>query len=56
MGEGAKHTIQRLDAASSMGLPGWHWTSAPKGAQGTYLADSRDVALQELANRHNKKG
>jgi len=56
MSDGAKHTIQRLDAASSMGLPGWHWTSAPKGAQGTYLADSRDVALQELANRHNKKG
>ena len=54
--EGARHTFQRLDSASSMGLPGWHWTSPPKGAQNTYLADTREEALKALAKRHAQKG
>lgn len=54
--DGAKHTIQRLDSASSMGLPGWHWTSPPKGAQNTYLADTREEALKALAKRLAQKG
>lgn len=41
LSNGKQYTLQRMDAGSSMGLPGWH-------CDGRYLADTKADALSEL--------
>lgn len=50
LSNGNKHKIQRLTSGESMGLPGWHDTSASP-TTGSFLGNTKSEAVQELLRR-----
>ena len=54
---GSVHTIQRLNAAESMGLPGWHLAGATATdiREGAFLGNTKEEAIQELLRRETQR-
>lgn len=54
---GSVHTIQRLNAAESMGLPGWHLAGATATdiREGAFLGNTKEEAIQELIRREQAR-
>jgi hypothetical protein len=50
LSNGNRHKIQRLTSGESMGLPGWHDTSASP-TTGSYLGNTKAEAVKELLRR-----
>jgi len=53
LSDGSEHEINRQNAATSMGLPGWHDINADK--QSSYLGNNKTEAIQELVRRQEEK-
>jgi hypothetical protein len=54
LSDGNKHKIQRLNSTESMGLPGWHDTSATP-TTGSYLGNTKAEAVKELLRRAEER-
>jgi hypothetical protein len=54
LSSGITHKIQRLNSTESMGLPGWHDTSATP-TTGSYLGNTKAEAIKELIRRGEEK-
>lgn len=54
---GSVHTIQRLNATESMGLPGWHLAGATASdiREGSFLGNTKQEAIQELTRRETQR-
>lgn len=57
LSNGNTYTLQRLNAAESMGLPGWHYSGATVSdiLGGSFLGNTKDEAIKELLRRESER-